>query len=172
MDFNFVRLSWRWRILASMPSRASSASNLHRGTRGIFAWLLLGWNSSVQTPAEASPKARCPRKMPASTMFASRLPSGGSRQFLFAFPCKHDDQARGFLDAHRGVIHEHGVGRAHEWRNLAFAIALVPLDHFVKNFRERKPVAFFLVLFPAAFRAHLRRSIQKNLQLGFVEHDR
>src|SRR5258708_29598732 len=104
-------------------------------------------------------------------MFASCFPPRCVRQFPFTFLRQHDNQPRGFLDAHCGVVHEHGIGSSYERRNFSFAVAFVPLDHFVKAFWERKPLAFFLMLFPTALRAHFRRSIQKNLQLGIREHN-
>src|SRR5206468_12854864 len=77
------------------------------------------------------------RKTPASAISESRLPSGGSRRFFLAFPREHNDQSRGFFNAHRGVVDKHGIGSAHQRRNFAFTIALVTLNHFVENFRER-----------------------------------
>ena len=104
-------------------------------------------------------------------MFESQICSRNPRQFFRAILGEHDDQPRGFFDAHGGVVHQHGVPRAHERGHFAFAIAAVALYHFVENFGERHLLAFFLVLFPAAFRALFRRCIQKNLQLGVWEND-
>src|SRR5258708_11809526 len=97
------------------------------------------------TPAGASQTARCLRKTPASRVSASRLSFRHFRQFLFAFPREHHDQPRRLFDAHRRVVHQHGIGGAHERRNFALTIALVSLYHFVEHFRERKPFAFFPV---------------------------
>src|SRR6266571_1950083 len=86
--------------------------------------------------------------------------------FPLAFACQHDDQPRGLLDSHGGIVDKDGIGGAHERRNFALAIALVALFDFLKNFSKRQLVTFFPVLFPAPLRAHFRGRIQKNLELS------
>src|SRR5437899_6583005 len=46
------------------------------------------------------------------------------------------NEPRGFFDAHRGVVDQHGVGGANERGNFSFAVPLVALNHFVKRSEE------------------------------------
>jgi len=89
----------------------------------------------------------------------------------FAFAGEHDDEASGFVDVHRGVVDDDGVGGADQGRDLAFAVPFVALAHFLEHLEDGEMVALFLVLFPAALGANFWRSFEKNLQLGIRKND-
>src|SRR5207245_3776958 len=141
---------------------ASITSSLQRDTRGISALPPPGCRPGQRLPApgpaSASPTIlRRPPSTASSANASSRPPCFG--QFPFALARQHHDQPRGLLDAHRRVVHKHGIGSTRERRDFAFAIAAVALDNLIKNFRERHLFAFFLVLLPTALVAHFRRGI-------------
>src|SRR6266567_9082788 len=112
----------------------------------------------------AGPNVRAARR-------SARLGARRSRTCSFSLPFvrEHDDQACRFFDAHRGVVDQHRILGADKWRNFSFAVALVAFDHFIEHFGHRHLLALFLMFFPAALRALLRRGVEKNLQFRVRE---
>src|SRR6266403_200789 len=105
----------------------------------------------------------------ASRACRSRLLRCG-REFPFALARKHHDQARGFCRIHRSVVDEDGIGGAHQRRHCTLAVAFVAFANFFEHLCEGQILAFFLVLFPAAFGANFWRRLKKYFQLRVREN--
>src|ERR1700730_3897494 len=134
---------------------------------------------TVTNPPSTAP-APSPADLPRWNQVADHLRANegslgnlrGGNRFLLALPRQHYDQSRRFVDVHRLVVHQHRVRRPNQWGYLPFPVAPVAFAHFLEHLEYGQRIAFFLVLFPAPFRSHLRRSLQKNLQLRVREDHR
>src|ERR1700736_2305820 len=151
----------------------STASNPLRGNREIFAsyhfrfWIqrcFFRLLRLVRTKLPAWPAIRCRCSAPPSSACVSSGPPRFRCSGLTFFH-QHRDDPRGFFNTHGGIIHQHRIRGANQWRHFSLAIAPIPFANFLYHFLQRNFIALFLMFFPTPLRTDFRGSIEENLQL-------
>jgi hypothetical protein len=103
-----------------VPARSQRAFG-ERVRHAVFAMLDFeeGASSSEELPL-----------VKGSTKAELQFPARRVRQFLFALARQHHDEPGSLFDIHRGVVHQHGIGRAHQRRYSTFAVAAIAVADF------------------------------------------